>query len=327
MELNATYGDQSNSSSNQQVRPIETQVYTALAIAHLLLVVTPSLILSSLVLHNLYTQAKASGVRPVSLLYGILAVTCTIGPISYGIPMDVTLLTYLQTASYAMAPCSAYTVTYLALYYVLHMVVSFCIGMIAVVQFMVLHLQFKPLVTLGRLMLFFVIVVVVSVVVNSVLLSVKCTKESAHASEWKLYKRSDAFVAMAWAFVTIIPLFATVLFSCLTCLKVNKDVLKANKSVVRSVIWINSLNIVSNVVSRFCALLIYFASTDVAKTQNSFFMWTMVATYIVELVYPLSLLSIFFLHNRKQMTCSCVGVSEEPTSSTQGQRQPEETSL
>lgn len=326
MELNATYGaSYSNSSPNQNVRQIEAQVYTGLAIAHLSLVVIPSLVLSAIVLHNLYRQCKASGVKPVALLYAILAITCATGPTSYGIPMDVTLLTYFQTPGYSTLPCSAYIVAYTALYFVLHMVICFSIGMIAVVQFMVLHLQYKPIVKVGRLLVAFVAITLVSVCVNCVLLSVKCMKEAAHDSNWRLYKSSDAIVATAWAAIVVIPLFATVVFSCLTCLKVNKDVLKENKSVVRSVIWINSLNIVSNVVSRLCALLIYFASTDIASTQSSFFMWTLVAMYVVELVYPLTLFSIFFLHNRKQMSCNCfTAVCVEPFSI---QRKAEESSL
>ena len=326
MELNATYGvSYSNSSANQNVRPIEAQLYIGLAIVHVILVVMPSLTLSAIVLHNLYTQFKTSGVKPVALLYAILAITCVAGPCSYGIPLDVTLLTYFQTPGYSTMPCSAYTVAYTALYFVMHMVVSFLIGMIAVVQYMVLHLQYKPIVRVGRLLLVLVGIVLVSVGINAVLLSIKCTEEAAHASDWRWYKSIDAYVATAWAAIAVVPLFATVVFSCLTCLKVNKDVLKENKGVVRSVIWINSLNIISNVVSRLCALLIYFASRDIASTQSSFFMWTLVAMYVVELVYPLTLLSIFFLHNRKQMTCNCVTVVCVGPSNVQ--KKPEESSL
>lgn len=327
MELNATYEAFSNSSSNPNSRPVEATVYTGLATAHIFLVVIPSLFLAAIVLHKLHRHSKASGIKPVALLYAILAITCVAGTCSYGIPMDVTLLTYFQSSRSPMIPCSAYTVVYLALYFVIHMIISFCIGMIAVVQYMVLHLQYKPIVTTGRILFAFLVTVMICVGVNSALLGVKCTKEASNASNWKLYKSSDAIVATVWAGIAVIPLLSTVVFSCLTCLKVNRDVLRENKNVVRSVMWINALNIVSNVLSRLCALLIYFASTDIASAQDSFFMWTMVATYVVELVYPLTLLSIFFLHNRKRLTCNFgVGICGD-SSSSNPQRKPEESSI
>lgn len=91
---NTTEGRTQNVSFNDQDL---VTIYTALGIAHLIIVVVPSLVLSSIVLYYLLRLMKTSGVKPVTLLVFFLAILCMLGPRSYGIIWDISL--YSETVA------------------------------------------------------------------------------------------------------------------------------------------------------------------------------------------------------------------------------------
>ena len=73
---NRTVGRLLNSSNEHSA-----QVYVALGIIHLVIVVIPSLLIVPVVLYYIYRIMKKSGVKPVILLYAVVAVLCFTGPL------------------------------------------------------------------------------------------------------------------------------------------------------------------------------------------------------------------------------------------------------
>ena len=82
MEFNVTAGTNSSSILS---------LIIAMEITNLILVVIPSVLLSSLLLYCLYKLKKVFVVRPLSFLYGCIAVIGIIMPISYRTALDVPL--------------------------------------------------------------------------------------------------------------------------------------------------------------------------------------------------------------------------------------------
>ena len=65
--------------------------FTAIGVAHLLLVVIPSLILGPLILGMFISNKKLRD--PVSILFMCITVVCILGPLTYGLLQDLSLIT------------------------------------------------------------------------------------------------------------------------------------------------------------------------------------------------------------------------------------------
>ena len=104
-------------------------------------------------------------------------------------------------------------------------------------------------------------------------------------------------VAIWFAFVFILPVVATIICTVLTCLKVNSEVIEENSFVVKSVVKVNVLNVLSYIVLRSIAVMLYYLGTGLDPSQHSSGVWTMVARYIGDLNYTSTVLSILILHS------------------------------
>ena len=112
----------------------------------------------------------------------------------------------------------------------------------------------------------------------------------------------------------VVPLALTVLFSIVTCLKVKKNVSMEHNSVVQSVILLNTFNVVTYLVLRVGALLVYFTVVSINPSKNTIYLWTLLARYIGELNYPLSLCSILIVHSGiRSKICNCCKMSTPRT--------------
>ena len=130
---NNTENGRTNTSSDEEL----VTIYKAMGIADLIIVVIPTLVLASVVLYYLCRLMKTSGVKPVSLLFVFLAILCMLGPLSYGILWDISLITAVPVFGNCTAPHPVYAIQYV-LQFGIGMAISITIAMIAVFQFMVL---------------------------------------------------------------------------------------------------------------------------------------------------------------------------------------------
>ena len=299
MEFNPTSDiEETNSSVDEEL----IAIYKALGIAHLIIVVVPTLVLASVVIYCLCTLMKASGVKPVSLLFLFLAILCMLAPLSYGVLWDVSLITAISvfgncTTQYPVIGFQTMIVFGLAV------AVSVTIAMIAVLQFMVL--QCRKAVILKYVIFVYAGLLVTSFGISGIFFNGRSTE--IRGSHCKSYVQSVGLVNTAvWAAPTFtFAVLLTVVFSILTCIKVKRDVSSEMKSVVRSVVAANTFNIFSYLVPRLGALIVYFIVVSIYPTRNTVYLWTIIARYIDEFNYPLTLLTVLIVHSgiRRKIHC------------------------
>ena len=106
---------------------------TGLGIAHLRLVCVPSLMLGTFVLILICKlMSKNKKISATLLLYLIVICTCMLGPSSYGILWDISLITGIPV----MGKCSSYpsNIFCILAFCVFQMLLSCLIGLIALIQ-------------------------------------------------------------------------------------------------------------------------------------------------------------------------------------------------
>ena len=288
--INATENATTNSSSDQQL----ITIYIALGIAHLIIVVVPTLVLAAIVLYYLCKLMKTSGVKPVSLLFSFLAALCALGPLSYGILWDISLITGVRVFGGCTSSHPVYVIQYL-FQFGIGMAISVTIATIAVLQFMVL--QCRRVVVVKYVVAIYAGLMVFSFAVSCIFFNGGYTE--IRGSHCKAYIESGIDNVTAWTVLAYaVPIILTVIFSIFTCLKVKKDVSNENKSIVRSVVVLNTFNIFAYVILRVGSLLVYFTVVSLNPTKNTVYLWTTLSRYIGELNLPLTVFSITIVHSK-----------------------------
>ena len=288
MEFNHTAD---NEKTNSSVHEELTTIFKALGIVHLIIVVIPTIILAPVVIYYLCMLMKASGVKSVSLLFLFLAILCMLSPLSYGVLLDVSLISAIPLFGNCITQYPVIGIQFMIVFG-LAMAVSVTVATIAVLQFMVLQCR-------GAVMLKYVIVVYAG-------LLVACFSASGiffngeYIEIYGSYCKGSSgpvnlVVCAALAF--IVPVLLTVIFSILTCIKVKRDVSSQMNSAVRSVVATNAFNIITYLALRLGSLLVYFIVVSINPTMYTVYMLTVMARYIGELNYPLTLLSILIVHS------------------------------
>ena len=282
--INGTFSELSNTSNSSDLLTI----HVAIGISHLLMVAIPSLLISAFVVYYLYILIKTSGVRPILLLYFIISILCITGPSLYSI-IDLTK-TLLNDASCAL------TIVHYNTTFGTAMLASYCTAMVAVVQFLVLQAHQKRLITVTKIALFFFVVLFVTAVFNTTLACMNC-----------LLNFEYYIISAVWAIVAfIIPLLLMVIFSILTCVKVRNGVFEESKPVIRSVVRINSMNLLCYIAFRLLGLVIFYIGVNLSTTQSMFEIWKDISYSIANIGYPLTSLSILVLHAKlRKMAFGC----------------------
>ena len=126
---------------------------------------------------------RKSGVRPVTLLYALVAVCCIIGPVSYGFLWDVSMITkltyrYLETAPTRIPSMSSNMCCFSE--YIHCMVILLTTAMISLVQLLVLN-AYK--ITSNMVLVAFLSEVVFAIAVSSIIILTANTEISgAHSA-------------------------------------------------------------------------------------------------------------------------------------------------
>lgn len=207
---NSTENGLTNLSSNQ---PELVTIYKAIGIADLIIVVVPTLVLASIVLYYLCRLMKTSGVKPVSLLFFLLAILCMLGPLSYGILWDISLITAIPVFGNCTDPHRVHVIQYV-LQFGIGMAISITIAMIAVLQFMVLHC--RRVIMVKHVVAVYVAMVTISFSFSCIFFNGGYTE--IRGSHCKAFLNSGAVNVGVWtALAYAVPMILTVIFSILTC--------------------------------------------------------------------------------------------------------------
>ena len=277
------------SSTNQEL----VTIYKAMGIANLVIVVVPTLVLACIVLYYLCMLMKTSGVKPISLLFFFLAILCMLGPLSYGILWDISLITAIPVFGNCTAPNRVFVIQYI-FQFGIGMAISITISMIAVLQFLVL--QCGRAIMVKHVVAVYLGMMIISFSFSCIFFNGGYTE--IRGSHCKAFQDSGTVNVAVWTSLAYaVPMVVTVMFSVLTCLKVKKDVLDENGSIIRSVVIINTFNIFAYIVLRVGSLLVYFTVVSIKPTKNTIYLWTTISRYIGLLNYPLTMFSILIVHS------------------------------
>eukprot|EP00731_Ephydatia_muelleri_P004272 Em0002g448a len=292
------------------------QVYVALGIIHLVIVVIPSLLIVPVVLYYIYRIMKKSGVKPVILLYVVVAVLCFTGPL-ISIVTDAGTIANVPVYGNCSSPYLTSPFRFL-LNYGMHTTILSTITLISAVQFAMLYFKFHITIKLVCSVLLFL--VVCSFAVHCIRFNGTyreiwgpfCTQEG------EIVMISDNFLLVVGF---IIPLIITVTFSVLACLKTkNSTVHTAGNSAARSVGMLNIVNIICYVALRVPGLVVYFLGKELSETeqQETLDELVVIGQYIGDLSYPLTALSILILHSDiRRMAFSCGDKKKTDTLTTE----------
>lgn len=281
-------------------------IYTALGVVHLIIVVVPTLILTAVVLYYLWKQMKTSGLKPVSLLFFFLPIWCMLGPLTYGILWDISLITAVPVFGNCTSKHPVHVIQYL-LQFGIGMALSITIATIAVVQFLVL--QCGKFITVKKVIAAYAIMVILCFGFSCIFFNGGYTE--IRGSHCKAFPKSGLINVVIWMAVAYVaPIVLTLVFSVLTCLKVKKDVVDENNSVIKSVVALSTFNIFAYVILRVGSLAVYFTVVAISPTINVIYLWTTISRYIGELNYPVAAFSIVVVHSgMRKMVASFVRTS------------------
>ena len=299
---NQTVGRLLNSSADDH----STQVYVAMGIIHLVIVVIPLLVIVPVVLYYIYRIMKESGVKPGIFLYAVVAFLCVTGPLTHGILTDISIIANVQVYGNCSSP---YRISAIRGFLAsgIHSIVILTLTLISAVQFSMLHFRFK--ITLKMVCTAFIFIVVYSIAINSLRFT------GTYREIWGPICTQEGGIATITAIILtvatfIIPLIVTVTCSVLTCLKTKNSMVSATgKSMVRSVVVLNTFNITCYVALRVPGLVVYILGKELHKSEQSqetLNQLVVIGQLISDVSYPLTALSILILHSGiRQMAFSC----------------------
>ena len=284
MTLNSTFLNTSQSS--------ELPLF-AEDIARLVIIIIPSLLLSSLLLYHLCGLTKRSGIKPLLFLYVCVCILCIVGPTGYG----VVSLVYDLRFHFADECIKLTDITY----FVGHTMLSFTIGMVAVLQFMTVDgVTWKGTVilTVKNVAIAYLALLAAVLCINVIFLYTTCVR----LGEYFLTAKA------VWVIVVfVLSLIPTVVFPILTYLKVKRGILEeSNRRILRSIALVSIFNVLQYAVLRLIGIVLYALSNTFYREDKVTQWYFMVAaSLIADLMYPITVFSIFVVHSNLRRTMCC----------------------
>ena len=272
-----------------------------LGIAHLLCVCVLSLVVGTFVtilIGKLLKTArdKTPAIHNLLLiLYLIVISTCMLGPVSYGILWDISLITGIPV----MGNCASYPSNIMGIlaFCVFQMLLSYLIGLIALIQLITVKYD-KKLTAKSSIAVVFVIVFMSTVLSSAVVFNERDTAEirgSLCVTDEKAVQR-DTAILLALGYI---PSFAiTIVATVLTYIKIKDHVIDPKTGIIKSVLAINIFNIVQYNIFRATAFLVFYTAVSAAPSDDGtiFKICTVLGRYIADLSYPVTIFAILFLH-------------------------------
>ena len=308
--------DSSNSSSLDTSNTAQNQyllgVYTILLVVHNVTVILPSVVFGTVALYFMFRVMRRTGVKPIMLLYAIITICCIIGSVTVGIFWVLSLVSDILVLKNSTLSCTIYTAKY-AVCYTPFTIVCYCIAMISVAQFFLLHSQYKSYINLKLVAVTFTVVLVSSIVFVSMLIAGLCVSD-----QQRLHKDEDpvslavmaaVYTPVAW----VVPFVVIVIFSILTHQKVKRDVSYKKKAIVRSVLAVIGFNMAIYAVFKGVSLLIYYVGVIISNNPDIIAKWLEIGRYISFLEYPFTILSILLFNPKlRSMALFCKKTDKQP---------------
>ncbi len=292
--------------------------YIASGVLHILLVIIPVLVIGPIVLGILISNKKLRD--PVSVLYICTATLCVIGPLTYGLLMDLSLITTVQI----FGSCDSKSPRIFWILFSTFQAQQLASNaLLSSVQYVTTRWGKKKVSTRAVLGIFFTLLVVIFLA-NMINL-IGATKVKHIRGSYCRHPGPE--VPYAYALVitvtigifTIPPFILVVVFSILTTVHIKKHTIN-NRQSVKTVLKIVLIWTFTVIFLRFLPILILILGIDTISTPISVVLvrsWY--GIYSVELSNPLFLFLALFLHktvrvtflNKVKRICQCKKASNE----------------
>lgn len=276
------------------------EFYVALGALHILLVIIPVLVIGPIVLGIFISNKKLRD--PVAFLYICTATICIIGPLTYGLLMDLTLITTLEV----FGSCDTKSPrTFWILFSTFQSQLLACNALLSAVQYFTIKWGRK--VTIRAVMGIFFFLFVVIFLCNMIHLVGASKEEHIRGS---LCRHPGETVPYAYALVTLFtigvltipPFILVVVFSILTAVHIKKNTIK-NGQPAKTVLKIVLIWTFTVIFLRCLPILVILLGFDTTITPISVILVRSVyGIYSVELSNPLFLFLALFLHRTVRIT-------------------------
>ena len=294
----------SNFSNNTNPFLEDAHIFVGTGVAHLILVIIPTLILGSILLSVLLSNKKLRD--PPSILFMCTTVLCMVGPVTYGLLMDISLITDLPV----IGTCGTDTQQVFWIFFglfTLQLIVS--TAYLSVMQYISIRWGPKKLSTIKTVIIFFILFAyssiggIVNLVYNTALDSALTVRGSMCTFSFEAIFIPLVTVGTLGLLMFVVPSVTLItVFSVLSFRYVKRHTID-NGDVVRNVFII--MITISSVVLRFLPILnIFLFFIDNPTTID----W--ILTYSIELNYPFFLILTIFVHKSarkelfKRLKCS-----------------------
>ncbi len=268
--------------------------YIAIALLHILLVVVPALVFGPIVLGIFISNKELRD--PVSILYICTGTLCVVGPLTYGLLMDFSLLTTVQL----FGSCDSQTSKiFWLLFGTFQAQLLASNALLSIVQYISVKWGSKTVSTRVAVGIFFTMFVVY--LLTNMIHFIGSSEEHLRGS---LCRHPGPALPYAYPLITMFtlgiftipPFVVVVVFSILTIVYVKKNTV-LNGQVVTTVVKIVLIWTVAVILLRTIPIIVVFLGFDTESTPISVILLrSWYGVYSVELSYPLCLLLPMFLH-------------------------------
>lgn len=266
--------------------------YIAIGVVHIVLVVIPSLILGPIILYLLALNLKKS-TNSITILFVCITTICVVGPSTYGILMDISLITDVPLTGTCGTPSGNW---FWILYTFSHTLIPVSTALLSITQYVTVRWGMSHLKPKRVLIIFLVLIIytllgsLTNAILDSIAPSIMIRGSLCDYTGVGIIALSGVVGLFLIAYV--IPAFILVIiFSVLMVLFIKKNTIE-NKHEVKTALKITITIIISVVIFRLLPFATFVA--DIGDLNQFFFLvWLY---YALDLSYPLFLVLVVITH-------------------------------
>ena len=270
-------------------------VLLAVAYLHLILITVPTVVLGIIIIVVIWKEKKPTGLTPIVILYLAMAIFSILAALTYGVLWDISLITGIPF----LGECETYPLYNFncTIFFSFHAFIALVIGTAALFQFLVLRYGKKVSSKWVYIALLFLVITSIGV---SCMYFYGGNSTTIRGSNCRFVKNGAVTVGSWVILAYTVPLAMTIVFSVLTCYKVKHDIVQSSddeKSLVTSIVQINTFNICSYIIFRLASVLLYFVGTRLLSGDVDYAAATIIISRnLNDASYPTTLISILVVH-------------------------------
>ena len=274
-----------------------TSGYIAVAVSHIVLVILPCLTLGPTLLIILSNKKLRD---PVSAIFSCITVICMTGPSTYGLLMDISLITNKPVLGTCDNPSGALFWFFLGMFHSMLVVTT---ALLSITQFAVIKFGVsRSALTYARIFVILAVLLIVILVMsffNFILPVIDPTvkrRGSFCTQSQGLGKLIETALGVIFFGVVVLPSLLLVIIFSILSYRTLKNGLIQNPSVIQSVVLVSILMIVVTVLFRMPQILLFFTRHARTGSEGYVAFLNFTVLYSAEINYPIYIMLPIFLH-------------------------------